>query len=235
LDGIDRLYGNRLANLVRQKRGDAIYHCLFCRLQFYDHPAADVRAVPPVPDAAPKPKEPAPAELEKASAAVLPPEPVPQATPALPARVRAGSRLTAGISVRGSIHSAEDLYVDCDVDGTLNLPRHRITLGPNAKIKANVRAGEIEVQGLLRGDLDVQNRTVLRKGSMVTGDIKTADIVIEDGAHFKGSVDLIPPPAGTPAGVNQSAPALPGLTFARKSGWKGLEGATTHVQGRSTD
>jgi cytoskeletal protein CcmA (bactofilin family) len=227
LDGIDRVYGNRLANLVRQKRGDAIYHCLFCRLQFYGPPAADVRAVPPVPAAAPKPKEPALVEMrdcelapEKAPVAALPPEPLPQVTPDPPCRARAGSRLTAGISVRGSIHSAEDLYVDCHVDGILNLPRHRITLGPNAKIKANVRAGELEVQGSIRGDLHVQNRTVLRKGSTVTGDIKTADIVIEDGAHFKGSVDLI-----------RLQPELPlALTNQRP---RSLEGAT-QVQGTST-
>jgi cytoskeletal protein CcmA (bactofilin family) len=191
------MYGSRLLNRLRERRGDTLYHCIFCRLQFYDprKPAPAPQAAPPgkavaspepagnpAPEPAPTPVPPRPAIR-----AAVPPAPAPRP----PAPPDIGTLFTAKVAVRGSISSSEDLYLDGQIEGTLTVQNHRITIGPNAKVKATVRAAELDVRGTLRGNSHIQAKATLREGSSVVGDIKTADIVIEDGAHFKGSVDLI--------------------------------------------
>jgi cytoskeletal protein CcmA (bactofilin family) len=97
-----------------------------------------------------------------------------------------------GVTIRGSVQSAEYMYVDARVEGTLASQNHRIIIGPNARIKAGVRASELEVLGTLHGNSHVRGKMILRRGSRVVGDIQSCDIIIEDGAQLKGSVDLVP-------------------------------------------
>src|SRR5205814_10510491 len=82
-----------------------------------------------------------------------------------------------------------ELHVDGEIQGSIEL-HHRLTVGPNGKIRANVKAKEVIVQGSIQGDVQSADKIIIRdKGSLV-GDIKTAGIVIEDGAYFNGSIDI---------------------------------------------
>ena len=216
LDRIETLYGNALLNRIRARRGDTIYHCVYCRLQFYDPHKPNVRAETArksqEKQAAPEKTEPEPVRVFAAVAGVNgtarvalplpepppaplpPPSPRPVMTPIVqlpPVTPQMGTNFSAGVTVRGTIHSAEDIYVDGRIDGTMASKDHCITIGPNAKIKANVNASELVVLGTLHGNSQIASRMTLRTGSKVVGDIKTSDIVVEDGAQLKGAVELV--------------------------------------------
>jgi cytoskeletal protein CcmA (bactofilin family) len=181
LDRIEKLYGNALMNRFRARRGDTIYHCIYCRLQFYDPRKPGRQAA-----GGPAKKAPAPEKTE--------PEPEAPTAPLTSKRSRASAdwtNLSAGVTIRGSIQSAEDIYVDARVEGTLASQNHRIIIGPNGRVKASVRAFELEVLGTLSGNSQIVGSVILRKGSKVKGDIKTCDIVIEDGAQFRGNVQRV--------------------------------------------
>jgi len=93
------------------------------------------------------------------------------------------------MTVKGEVYSREELHVDGEIQGSIDL-QHRLTVGPNGKIRANVTAKEVVVQGSIQGNVQSAEKIIIRdKGSLV-GDIKTAGIVIEDGAYFKGSIDI---------------------------------------------
>jgi len=91
--------------------------------------------------------------------------------------------------VVGEISSDEELYIDGELEGSLEL-RNRLTIGPTGKVKANIKAQEVVVFGAVRGNVEAENRISLRAGATIVGDIKTAGIVIEDGAYFKGGIDI---------------------------------------------
>ena len=93
------------------------------------------------------------------------------------------------MKIVGEVTSDEELYLDGDLEGKLNL-RNRLTVGPNGKINANIKAQDIVVFGTIRGNIESESRISLRAGASIVGDIKTAGIVIEDGAYFKGGIDI---------------------------------------------
>ena len=93
------------------------------------------------------------------------------------------------MKIIGEVTSDEELYLDGDLDGKLNL-RNRLTVGPNSKVNANIKAQEIIVFGTIKGNVESESRVSLRTGASIVGDIKTAGIVIEDGAYFKGGIDI---------------------------------------------
>ena len=93
----------------------------------------------------------------------------------------------------GEIYSREELLVDGEVDGKLEL-QHRLTVGPNGKLKASIKAREVVVYGSVQGDVEVSDKITIRKGGSLVGDIRSAGIVIDDGAYFKGSLDLVKSP-----------------------------------------
>jgi len=93
------------------------------------------------------------------------------------------------MKIIGEVTSDEELYLDGDLEGKLEL-RNRLTVGPNSKINANIKAQEIIVFGTIRGNVESESRVSLRTGASIVGDIKTAGIVIEDGAYFKGGIDI---------------------------------------------
>jgi cytoskeletal protein CcmA (bactofilin family) len=97
----------------------------------------------------------------------------------------------------GEISSDEELYVDGEMEGSLEL-RNRLTIGPTGKVKANIKAQEVIVFGSVRGNVEAENRISLRAGATIVGDIKTAGIVIEDGAYFKGGIDISKTEPGKP-------------------------------------
>ena len=95
------------------------------------------------------------------------------------------------VKIAGQIFSREDLYVDGDVEGTIELMDHKLTIGPNGKVHAGVKAREVVALGAIQGNVEASERIEIRKDAKLVGDIKTARIVIEDGAYFKGSIDIV--------------------------------------------
>ena len=106
-----------------------------------------------------------------------------------------GNAATIGKAVKiiGQIHSKEDLYVDGDVEGTVEAPDHKLTIGPNGSVHATVKAREVVALGSIQGNVEAAERIEIRKDAKLIGDIRTARIVIEDGAYFKGSIDIVKP------------------------------------------
>jgi cytoskeletal protein CcmA (bactofilin family) len=98
--------------------------------------------------------------------------------------------LGKSVMVKGQIFSREDLTIDGEVEGTVELHEHRLTVGPNGRVAAGVKAREIIVLGAVQGNVEATDKIDIRKDAKLIGDIKTARIVIEDGAYFKGSIDI---------------------------------------------
>ena len=119
-----------------------------------------------------------------------------------------GSSATIGKAVKiiGQIHSKEDLYVDGDVEGTVEAPEHRLTVGPNGTVHATVKAREVVALGSIQGNVEAAERIEIKKEAKLIGDIRTARIVIEDGAYFKGSIDIV---KAEPAKVSAPRPQVP--------------------------
>ena len=119
---------------------------------------------------------------------------------------RGGSAvLGKSVIVKGQIFSREDLTIDGEIDGSVELHEHRLTVGPNGKLQAGVKAREVVVLGTIHGNVEASDKIDIRKDAKLVGDIKTARIVIEDGAYFKGSIDIARPEVAKPA----AAPAQP--------------------------
>lgn len=115
------------------------------------------------------------------------------------------------VQIRGELQGSEDLLVDGMVDGTIALQESRLTIGPNAKVKANASARDIVVMGSIDGNLNASGRIELRAGCKVNGDLKAARLSIEENASFSGKVDLVtvekPANATTAPSVSQAAPS----------------------------
>src|SRR5271167_3825684 len=94
------------------------------------------------------------------------------------------------VVIKGELSGSEDLYVDGSVEGNIELRNHSLTVGPNGKVKANVSAKAVVIQGKLEGAVNASERVELRKSALVTGDVTTQRIAIEDGAFLKGKVDV---------------------------------------------
>ena len=125
--------------------------------------------------------------------------------------VRGTAVLGKSVMVKGQIISREDLTIDGEVEGTVELQEHRLTVGPNGKVQAGIKAREIVVLGTIHGNVEVTDKIDIRKDAKLVGDIKTVRIVIEDGAYFKGSIDIVKPEVARPVPVRvqpQAAPAL---------------------------
>jgi cytoskeletal protein CcmA (bactofilin family) len=133
---------------------------------------------------------------------------------------RGGSAvLGKSVIVKGQIFSREDLTIDGEVEGTVELQEHRLTVGPNGKVLAAIKAKEVVVLGTIHGNVETTDKIDIRKDAKLVGDIKTARVVIEDGAYFKGNIDIVraevpkPQVAPKPQPVaSATAPAAPAAT-----------------------
>jgi cytoskeletal protein CcmA (bactofilin family) len=112
------------------------------------------------------------------------------------------------VMIKGQIFSREDLTIDGEIDGSVELQEHRLTVGPHGKLQAGVKAREIVVLGTIHGNVEASDKIDIRKDAKLVGDIKTARIVIEDGAYFKGSIDIARPEISKPAAVPAPKPAV---------------------------
>jgi cytoskeletal protein CcmA (bactofilin family) len=98
--------------------------------------------------------------------------------------------LGKSVVIKGELSGSEDLYIDGQVEGTIDLKNFSLTVGPNGKVKANINAKAIIIQGTVDGSLSASDRLDLRKSAVVTGDVTTQRIAIEEGAFLKGKVDI---------------------------------------------
>ena len=115
------------------------------------------------------------------------------------------------LKVKGTITGHEDLYVDGEIEGTVELEENSLTVGPNGNVSADVKARDITVLGRLTGNVRAGERIEIRKTGSLEGDLTTSRIVIEDGAVFRGSIDIVKADAAGSAGARpMSKPPQPG-------------------------
>ena len=144
-----------------------------------------------------------------------PQRPTPPATPAFEPAVRpatggaaqaaVGEQATIGKSlvIKGEVTGSESLYIDGKIEGTINLAGNRVTVGRNGQVSANITAREIVVLGKVRGNMIASDRVDIRSEGSLTGDVAAQRISIEDGAFFKGGIDIRKPDV---AGVKAPEP-----------------------------
>jgi cytoskeletal protein CcmA (bactofilin family) len=147
-----------------------------------------------------KPNQPGPSNLpptpEPPAARPAPPPP-PVVEPAAASRVPVASAEQATIGkslfIKGEITGSESLFVDGKVEGSINLAGNRVTIGRNGQVAANITAREIVVLGKVRGNVSATDRVDIRAEGSLNGDVSAARISIEDGAFFKGGIDIRKP------------------------------------------
>ncbi len=103
------------------------------------------------------------------------------------------AQIGKSLKVRGEISGSEDVTIDGEVEGTVELKDNSLTIGPNGKVHANVTARSITVLGRLEGNVKAGERVEISKTGSLEGDLVTPRIVIEDGAVFRGSIDILKP------------------------------------------
>jgi cytoskeletal protein CcmA (bactofilin family) len=94
------------------------------------------------------------------------------------------------VVIKGELSGSEDLYVDGNVEGTIELRNHSLIVGPNGKVKATVTAKAVMIQGNVEGAITASDRVELKKTAVLNGDITTQRVAIEEGAAFRGKVDI---------------------------------------------
>ncbi len=136
-----------------------------------------------------------------------PQRPTPPSTPSFepaarpaggaPGAVPAGEQATIGKSlvIKGEVTGSESLYIDGKIEGTISLAGNRVTVGRNGQVSANITAREIVVLGKVRGNMTASDRVDIRSEGSLTGDVAAQRISIEDGAFFKGGIDIRKPDA----------------------------------------
>ncbi len=94
------------------------------------------------------------------------------------------------VLVKGELSGTEDLYLDGEVEGSIELRDHSLVIGPHGKVRAHIHAKDVVVHGKVDGNIKGTERVELKKSAVLSGDIFTQRIIIEDGAFFKGAIDI---------------------------------------------
>ena len=131
------------------------------------------------------------------------------------------------VIIKGELSGSEDLYVDGQVEGSIQLQGNRLIIGPHGQVKANISAKGVVVQGKLEGNILAGERAELTKSAIAVGDIVAQRVAIEEGAYFKGKVDIQrsqakidvarPASSATPSATGVAASAGGATTVAVKS------------------
>lgn len=124
------------------------------------------------------------------------------------------AHLGKSVLVKGELSGSEDLYIDGEVEGTVELRDHNLTIGANGRVKANLHAKEITILGKVQGNVRATDRVDIRKSASLVGDIAAARVNIEDGAYIKGSIDIQRPEAGRAEVKRPEAVATPPSQYA---------------------
>jgi cytoskeletal protein CcmA (bactofilin family) len=126
------------------------------------------------------------------------------------------------VIIRGELSGSEDLYLDGEVEGNIDLHDHNLVIGPNGRVRANVQAKDIVIHGKVDGNVTGADKVELKKSALLNGDINTQRIVIEDGAFFKGAIDIrkaetgARPAAQAASAGNTSSVVVPSPSSAEK-------------------
>jgi len=119
------------------------------------------------------------------------PQQSPSATPGAPSSIgRATSYLGPGLKIKGEITGNEDLKLDSNVEGSISIGGFRLTVGPSAQLNADIVAREALISGKVTGDISACDRIEIMKSASIVGDLSTGKITIEEGAYFKGGVEI---------------------------------------------
>ncbi|HEV2647001.1 MAG TPA: polymer-forming cytoskeletal protein [Acidobacteriaceae bacterium] len=120
------------------------------------------------------------------------------------------------VTIHGELSGKEDLYLDCILEGTISLPENRLTIGPNARIQADLSVHDVVIYGHVQGNIRAAGRIELRDSAVLLGDISAERLSIEENATIKGKVELsetrtatsVPKPA-TPSAPSSIATPQP--------------------------
>ena len=148
------------------------------------------------------------------AAAQRPVEPLSASAPMRPSMPTARNLTCLGSSVKikGEVIGHEDMQIDGKVEGPISLEGQRLTVGCSAQLSSEITAREVVVYGKVNGNLRTRDRVEIKKDGSVIGDIATARIHIEDGAYFKGRIEV--ERAKSPAPVDLASVGVPVLTGA---------------------
>jgi cytoskeletal protein CcmA (bactofilin family) len=125
--------------------------------------------------------------------------------PLAPTPEQSNAHVGASLHIKGEISGNEDLQVDGSIEGSIRLQERKLTVGPSGKVTADVVAREVVVYGSSKGNLRAGDRIEIKKDGSVVGELTTARIIIEDGAHFKGSIEIDPKASDTRTELNTPA------------------------------
>ena len=109
------------------------------------------------------------------------------------------------VIVKGELSGSENLFLDGEVEGSIDLRGHNLTVGPNGRVRANINARELVVHGNIAGNVQAE-RVELKKSAVFVGDIATQRIAIEEGAYFKGGIDVLKEVAASAAAKSERKP-----------------------------
>jgi len=169
-DPIDRLYqtpSDRVRRLFVANM--QLYHCYVCRLQFYDIGEAAQPAVQKTAEA--------------------PPEKIAIAEPAAADPTFIGTLIGQTVKIRGRLASQENILVNGEIEGDLQIPAHRLTIGMAGRLRGDVLAAEAVALGTVEGNVDARQKFTIHAGASMTGNIRTPSVTIEEGAFFKGRIE----------------------------------------------
>ena len=132
-----------------------------------------------------------PPETHEVRPIVNPPLNRPSAVAAAPKVAKAGTSIGHTIKLKADISGDEDLRIDGELEGRIELPKSNVFIGPSGKVTADVQARSIVIEGRIHGNLEASEKIDIRKTGTLEGDIVTVGISIEEGAMFRGSVDIV--------------------------------------------
>jgi cytoskeletal protein CcmA (bactofilin family) len=135
--------------------------------------------------------------------------------PRMTAPLTGTAHIGRSVLIKGELSGSEDLYVDGTVEGNIELPGSNLMVGPNGRVRAGIRARGVIIEGKVDGDIEATERVELRKTAVLMGSIVTQRVSIEDGAYFKGGVDV--KRQAVPAPQTQLAAAQPRAEAKRES------------------
>src|SRR5260370_13582488 len=128
--------------------------------------------------------------LTNGPAAAMSESPLVRTSLAASASAEQAATIGKSLVIKGEVTGSESLYIDGRVEGTINLPGNRVTVGRNGQVSANVTAREVVVQGRIVGNVTASDRLDVRSEGSLTGDVVAQRISVEDGAFFKGKIDI---------------------------------------------
>ena len=113
----------------------------------------------------------------------------------------------AASALRGQLSAREDVWIDGQLEGEVQAPAHQVTIGAGGRVRADVRARAVVVEGELIGNVVASEMVTVRAGGRVVGDVRSPRVVLEDGCQFQGNVDMDSSPSGGAADTSTPEPA----------------------------